>query len=269
VILWQVKFRRSFTLIDEAHFDGQDEGDGYRGLMTIGDYAGKTRTLHGRVWRAEGGLRVLAEYDIADLERISDALLDLNRESSVAQHALTQANVSMKQREVQTVEASLTDALTGVGNRRKLEQALAIEISRVHRGEGSLCAIMADIDHFKRVNDEYGHGAGDAVLKHVGGLLRAQTRPTDIVARFGGEEFVVLMPHTRLPQAATRAEKLRSALAAEIIDPLVKPVTSSFGVAELSRDESGESFLARVDAALYQAKKCGRNRVVAAESAQT
>jgi len=279
--------------------------EGYRGLMTIGDSAGKTRTLRGQVSGADNRLRVLAEYDIAELERLNESILALNRDSSVTQHALTQSNVSLTQsnvsltqsndslgqsndslaqsnvtltqanvtltqREGQLVEASLTDALTGVGNRRKLEQALAIEISRVRRGGGSLSAIMADIDHFKRVNDVYGHGTGDKVLAHFGALLRSMTRPTDIVARFGGEEFFVLMPNTPLAQAAAKAEQLRSALAAERIEPLEEPITASFGAAELALDETGEALLKRVDTALYQAKEGGRNRVItAASTAQT
>jgi diguanylate cyclase (GGDEF)-like protein len=246
----------------------QDDHDGYRGLLTIGDSAGKTRTLRGRVWRAAVDIRVLAEYDIGDLERINDAMLELNQESSVAQNTLTRANVNLKQREVQILEASLTDALTGVGNRRKLEQGLATEISRVRRDGSALSAIMTDVDHFKRVNDEYGHGVGDKVLVQLGALLRSQTRQTDIVARFGGEEFIVLMPHTSLAQAAAKAEILRGALAAELIEPLARPVTASFGVAELSGEEDGESFLGRVDKALYRAKEGGRNQVVAANSVQ-
>jgi diguanylate cyclase (GGDEF)-like protein len=195
-------------------------------------------------------------------------MLELNQESSVAQNTLTRANVNLKQREVQILEASLTDALTGVGNRRKLEQALATEISRVRHDGSALSAIMTDVDHFKRVNDEYGHGVGDKVPVQLGALLRSQTRQTDIVARFGGEEFIVLMPHTSLAQAAAKAENLRGALAAELIEPLARPVTASFGVAELSGEEDGESFLGRVDKALYRAKEGGRNQVVAANSVQ-
>jgi diguanylate cyclase (GGDEF)-like protein len=205
--------------------------ESYRGLMTIGDYAGKTRILRGRVRRTATGIRVLAEYDVVEMEKLNDAILDLNRESLIAQHTLTRANVTMKEREVQIVEASLTDVLTGVGNRRKLNQALATEVARVGRIGGSLSAIMADVDHFKLVNDVYGHGAGDKVLARVGALFNSKTRTTDIVARFGGEEFVVLMPHTSLALAVLKAEQLRSALAAEVIEPLLKPVTSSFGVA--------------------------------------
>lgn len=123
---------------------------------------------------------------------------------------------------------------------------------------------MADIDHFKRVNDEHGHGVGDKVLARLGVLLKLQTRPTDIVARFGGEEFIVLMPHTTFAQAIKRAEEIRSAFAEELIAPLTNFVTLSCGVTELVPGEEGESFLSRVDTALYRAKEGGRNRVVAA-----
>jgi two-component system cell cycle response regulator len=238
--------------------------ESYRGLMTIGDYEGKTRTLLGRVWRTCAGVRVLAEYDIAELERLNDAMLDLNREASDARQALARANVALRQREAQSALASLTDALTGLGNRRRLDEALAIEIGRAVRTGGKLGAVMADIDHFKRVNDRYGHGAGDKVLARVGALLKSQTRATDIVARFGGEEFMVLMPLASLEQSAAKAEQLRRALSAQPIDPLPEPVTASFGVAELRTGEDAESFLERVDAALYAAKRGGRDRVVAA-----
>jgi diguanylate cyclase (GGDEF)-like protein len=176
---------------------------------------------------------------------------------------LSRANVALKARESILVVESLTDALTGVGNRRMLERAVAAEINRVERHGGALSALMMDIDHFKRVNDEYGHAAGDRVLARFAALLRAQTRPTDIVTRFGGEEFVVLMPHTPLVPAAAKAEQIRAAIAAERIEPLATPLTSSFGLAELAQGEDAASFLGRSDAALYKAKDGGRNRVVA------
>ena len=237
-----------------------DSGD-YRGLITIGEYAGKTRTVLGHVWRSSFGIQVLAEFDIVELERLTDALLDLNRTGATTQHTLVRDNVALRHREVQIVEASLTDPLTGVGNRRKLDQALATEISRARRTGGTLSIAMADIDHFKEVNDRYGHGAGDTVLERFGAILIRVSRTTDIVARFGGEEFVVLMPHTNLDQAAAKAERLRIALAQEILEPLGQPVTASFGVAELIDGESAQALLSRVDKAMYEAKTSGRNRV--------
>ncbi len=187
----------------------------------------------------------------------------LDRDESLAQHALARAHIMLKQREGQLVKASLTDALTGIGNRRKLDEALASEVSRAQRSHAPLSVLMTDIDHFKWVNDEYGHSTGDRVLVLFGTILKAQCRPTDIVARFGGEEFMVLMPGTPLALASSIAERIRCVLEAEVMEPIVGPVTSSFGVAELAIGESGESLLKRVDAAMYQAKEGGRNRVIA------
>ena len=243
---------------------GDEDAGCYRGLMTIGDYAGITRTLRGRAWRTDTGLRILAEYDIAELETLADAVLNLNQESVVSQRDLIQANSALARSQSRILEDSLTDALTGVGNRRRFEQALEAEINRARRGEGPLSVVMADVDHFKRVNDDHGHGVGDKVLADLGELLKLQTRSTDVVSRFGGEEFIVLLPHTGLAQATQKAEKFRTALEARVMEALGRPVTASFGVAELADGEDRETFLARIDAALYRAKSEGRNRVVAA-----
>ncbi len=159
---------------------------------------------------------------------------------------------------------SLTDQLTGIGNRRRLEQALKEEISRAGRSGAKLSALMADLDHFKRVNDTYGHGAGDKVLETFADVLRQSTRLPDVLGRYGGEEFVVLMPNTDRDQAVISAERLRIALASTLIPPLAEPMTVSIGVVEFVPGESGDAFLGRVDEALYEAKRSGRNRVVAA-----
>lgn len=238
------------------------DGQIHRGLLTVGHYMGLTRTLHARVWRVDGQLRVLAEYDIDELERLNDTVLELNRDYANAQMDLAQTNLKLQQREAQLVAISLIDPLTGTGNRRYLEETMAREISRAGRTGGKLCLIMADLDHFKRINDNHGHQAGDRVLEAFGALLRQQTRPTDVVTRFGGEEFVVLMPHTGLAQALVIAERIRTALAAMLIDPLPSAVTASFGVAEFAVGEKDDALLRRADQALYVAKQSGRNRVV-------
>lgn len=239
------------------------DGEIHHGLLTMGDYMGQTRSLRARVWRTNGQLRVLAEYDIEELERLYDTVLELNRDYASAQLELAQTNLKLQQREALITSLSLTDPLTGLGNRRMLEESLAREIGRAERIGGKLCVIMADIDHFKRVNDVHGHEAGDKVLAAFGTLLRKQTRPTDIVTRFGGEEFLVLMPHTNLEQALVVAERIRTTLAAMLIEPLPNAITASYGVAELAAGEPGDTLLRRVDKALYEAKESGRNRVVA------
>jgi len=254
--------RPQFGALRAASLD--EHGEVYAGALTIGDFAGRTTTLSGRVWRAGDRVRILAEYDVADAERVDGALLELNRRYADGQLELAQANLRLRQNEAAIVALSLTDQLTGAGNRRRLEEALPVEVGRAKRTGDILCAFMADLDRFKRVNDEYGHAAGDVVLRAFGGLLRRLTRPTDVVARFGGEEFVVLMPQTKLEDALTVAERIRESLAAMTIDPLPAPVTVSIGVAQAGRDEAPDALLRRIDQALYAAKDAGRNRVIVA-----
>jgi diguanylate cyclase (GGDEF)-like protein len=239
------------------------DGEVYRGLLSIGDHMETVRTLRARVWRRDAKLQVLAEYDVEEMERLNDKILTLNCDYADAQFKLAQINLKLQQREAEIVSLTLTDSLTGIGNRRRLQQALATEISRAERTEQKLCAFMADLDHFKLVNDNFGHEAGDKVLSAFGELLRGQTRATETVARAGGEEFVVLMPHTDLAHGQAAAERIRRALAALRIEPLSQGVTASFGVAELAPGEDGVAFMRRIDSALYQAKHSGRNRVVA------
>ncbi len=241
-----------------------ENGKAHEGLLTIGDYLGVTQTLRSRITRVGDHLRVLAEHDVEELERMTTVVLDLNREYANAQLELAQTNLKLHQREAQILESAMTDPLTGVGNRRRLEQALALEIERAEQTGEPLAAFMADLDHFKRVNDEYGHQAGDKVLAAFGQLLREHTRTTDILARFGGEEFVALLPHTGLAQAVAIAERTRKAVERLEIEPVPHPVTGSFGVAVLAPGERGEGLIRRLDALLYAAKNAGRNRVVAA-----
>jgi two-component system cell cycle response regulator len=248
-----------FATLARAH--GGADGEIHHGLLTVGDYLGRSRSLRTRIWRVNGQLRVLAEYDIEELEQLYATVLELNRDNAGAQFELAQTNLRLQQREAQILAVSLTDPLTGVGNRRRLEQALALEISRAERTDGTLCAFMADLDHFKRVNDTYGHEAGDKVLAAFSYLLRRCTRATDVVARFGGEEFVVLMPATDLVQASAIGERIRGEFAACRVEPLPDPVMASFGVAELKAGEQGHALLRRADSALYAAKQLGRNCV--------
>jgi two-component system cell cycle response regulator len=248
-----------------ALLQAPEDADGliHRGLLTLGDPLRDQRSLDSRVWRVNGQVRLLAEYDVDDLERLYDIVIELNRDYAKAQFELAQTNLKLQQREAEIRAVSLTDPLTGVGNRRRLEQALECEVSRTARTGEPCSAFMADLDHFKHINDTNGHEAGDGVLVAFGDLLRRETRPTDVVARFGGEEFVVLMPHTTLGQALATAERIRAALAKGAVGSQDIFVTGSFGVARLAPDETVDAFLRRLDQALYGAKHSGRNCVVA------
>lgn len=161
-------------------------------------------------------------------------------------------------------EASNRDGLTGIYNRRYLEQALSREFGRVKRYDGTLSLIMIDLDHFKRVNDQKGHLAGDEVIRRAAETLNHGVRDTDTLGRYGGEEFVVLLPQTKIDGALILAERLRGLIAAEPIiyndEPIA--VTISVGVAEMNSDiASHEQLLQHADEALYESKKNGRNRV--------
>lgn len=161
------------------------------------------------------------------------------------------------------------DHVTGLGNRRMLDESIAVEINRVRRHGGALSLMMADIDHFRQINDRLGHAIGDDVLQRFGELLRAQVRPTDMVARFEADEFVALMPHTRLAEAYRTSERIRGTLSGHPFGPVGRPVTASLGVAELMPEESPESLLRRARAALTRAKRCGRDKVMTAEAADS
>jgi two-component system cell cycle response regulator len=168
----------------------------------------------------------------------------------------------------QTVAMSVTDALTGLHNRRYLESHLAAIIKEAATHVRPVSLLIADIDHFKRINDTYGHDAGDCVLKELACRIKRNTRAVDLACRLGGEEFVILMPETDRRRAGQVAERLRATIAA---DPFVLPgrspirVTASLGLASLNgAADTTEALFKRADEALYSAKREGRNRVMTA-----
>ncbi|WP_374433620.1 diguanylate cyclase [Inhella sp.] len=158
---------------------------------------------------------------------------------------------------------SRQDALTLLPNRRAADEHLARLFARLRAGQGGFALALADVDHFKRVNDQQGHAIGDRALAHLAAQLRAQARPVDLVARFGGEEFVLLLPDVDAATAHAVAERQCQAAAAEPLrlGATALPLSISLGVGVARADDSAESLLARVDAALYRAKAAGRNRV--------
>ena len=154
-----------------------------------------------------------------------------------------------------------TDALTEIFNRMKFDKLLTIEIKRVQRNKSPLSLIMFDIDHFKRVNDTYGHLAGDDILKRLTKLVSANIRATDIFARWGGEEFVIQAPGDTLDDAIIFANKLRSKIEKyNFSEP--KKITASFGVTTFKSEDNNITLLNRADKALYRAKEGGRNQVM-------
>jgi diguanylate cyclase (GGDEF)-like protein len=199
-------------------------------------------------------LASLAEAADANAQAAEEARRQLEREIA-----------ERRQLEQQLRQMATTDALTGAMNRGHFLTLGQREVSRVQALGLGLAVVMLDVDHFKMINDQHGHPAGDAALQHLVGLLRAGTRRVDLLGRMGGEEFAVVLPAVTDDIAMEIAERLRAMVARAKLTHGGTEITMtiSLGVASLSRDEATlETCLARADAALYAAKHGGRNRVM-------
>ncbi|MCC6501636.1 MAG: GGDEF domain-containing protein [Deltaproteobacteria bacterium] len=155
-----------------------------------------------------------------------------------------------------------TDGLTGAYNRVKFNEIIKLEMGRARRYQRPLSISIFDIDDFKRVNDTFGHNAGDSVLISISDIVRKHIRETSYLFRWGGEEFVLLLPEADLEGALTQAERIRQEIA-ELVFAQADSVTASFGLAQYRENDTADSFLKRADEAMYKAKSGGKNRVVA------
>ena len=183
-----------------------------------------------------------------------------------ASHAMLEdANRRLRELNTDLRELASTDGLTGLFNRRYMDITLDGEVSRRNRYSGALSVIMFDIDYFKKINDAYGHQSGDDVLRTLADILQSSVRATDIPGRFGGEEFLIILPETEVKNAQLLAERLRSRIEEVVVqsgNESIK-ITVSLGIAgvnESIKTVSTEQLLAAVDAALYAAKDAGRNQ---------
>jgi diguanylate cyclase (GGDEF)-like protein len=220
--------------------------------------------LYQRLAELERHNTLLSRQAVESAEQLDVARSALGQEVTKrlwAERELTQANRRLRVK-------ALRDALTGLYNRGYLEESLERETSRARRSEQPLGVMMVDVDHFKRVNDTFGHAAGDAVLRAVGQYLLSLARAEDIPCRYGGEEFVLVMAHASPATVQERAERLRvgvQALAIEHDGRSIDPVTLSVGIAMFpEHGDDWRAVLHAADTALYSAKAEGRNRVVMA-----
>lgn len=175
---------------------------------------------------------------------------------------LERSNEQLQENETKILQLMRTDGLTGVANRRHLDEQLQIELEKAQRYGSVLSVIMADLDNFKHINDSYGHLKGDEVIVTFTAVLNECVRSADFVARFGGEEFFIILPETGRAGAELLAERIRVAMQAKKIEGVPHSVTASFGLTEVLRHDALERIVQRADQALYQAKEAGRNRVV-------
>ncbi|MFB2864405.1 diguanylate cyclase [Aeromonas sp. MdU4] len=171
---------------------------------------------------------------------------------------LARLNDELQQKVAENRELAETDALTGAASRYRLERALQLECERARRFHQPFTVIAMDVDNFKQINDSYGHHAGDQTLINIVARIRRHIREIDLLARWGGDEFMVLLPNTSHADALLVASKFQALMASEPVSPHVS-ATMSLGLAEYQQDEQKESLMVRADRALYQAKLQGKN----------
>ncbi|HEY2744763.1 MAG TPA: diguanylate cyclase [Polyangia bacterium] len=290
----QIEARRTYASVDVAAFlvDGKEQFDDYRAahgtLRHAVERAGLAaeRRHQGELTRANSwagvvlallvvlgvfGLRALVRRTIRPLAALSDAAergevsVDVVRESGLREVLVLAETLERLFRSVN--DRAMRDGLTRVYNRGFLADWLPRQLRLSRRNGSPLSALMVDLDHFKRINDTYGHGAGDQVLVALARCIETQLRSTDVVVRYGGEEFTVLLPDTPVAGGFVTAERLRAAIAAMTEReglPAGLRITASIGVAAIGSGDDGSQLITRADGALYQAKRGGRNRVVTA-----
>ena len=225
--------------------------------------------LHALAFRLQQRMAEMEGFNARLNQRVAEYAAQLMAARSALEQEVTKriwAEKELTEANLRLHDKAVRDALTGLYNRRYLEESLDREVSRARRRGLPIGVMMIDIDHFKRVNDASGHAAGDAVLRAVGQYVLSLTRGEDILCRYGGEEFVLVMAHASPRAVWERAEALREGvqgLKVEHGNLQLGPVTVSIGIAMLpDQGEDGQSVLIAADAALYVAKRSGRNRVV-------
>jgi diguanylate cyclase (GGDEF)-like protein len=201
-------------------------------------------------------------------ERVGALTATSGRAGAFAEHHLEllrfiARTIALDVQNIRLHKVAVTDVLTGAYNREFLAQRLPVEVERAQAGDQTLSLAMLDVDHFKAVNDQHGHDAGDEVLAEVAVRLRGAIRADDLLVRYGGEEFLVVLPRTDAARAWEVAERMRARLAAQpfLIGGAGLEIAASVGVAQLRPSEAAADLIRRADAALYTAKARGRNRV--------
>lgn len=202
---------------------------------------------------AEGNLQTRAQFRTGPLLDVGDTFDTMAAEVARQLSQLEKSRLALE-------DLAGTDRLTGVGNRRAFDQTTELEVARSQRYGIPVSVILLDVDHFKRINDQYGHAMGDQCLIGIAQRIKSRLRDTDTVFRWGGEEFAIVTPCTPVSGASALAESLRTSIAEQPF-PTVGHITASFGIAQLLPSETAHTWVTRADGYLYEAKHLGRNRV--------
>lgn len=197
---------------------------------------------------------------VSDIQRREKAELEVRQLNEVLEKRVAERTHELLEKNQQLLQLAVTDSLTGLYNRLKLDQVLTDEFKRSCRYGSAFALILLDVDRFKAVNDNFGHAVGDQVLVEMGRLLKHGTRSVDVVGRWGGEEFLIICSDTEFKGAVALAEKLRQMIEGHPF-PVVGQTTASFGVSTFGSGDTIAGMLARADSALYRSKRSGRNRV--------
>jgi diguanylate cyclase len=241
-------------------------------MKLISDALGMSASYDASLSGANKKLESVQNRD--QLQKIVESLVKSTREMQDTNKALEQrltlskSEISNLQQSLEAIRAeSLTDPLTGLGNRKYFDRSIEMAVQTALANGEPLSLLMFDIDHFKSFNDSYGHLTGDQVLRLVGLSLKQTIKGQDITARYGGEEFAVVLPNTALRQALTVADHIRRAVMSKELKKkstgeILGRVTISVGVSMLKPDDDTDSLIERADACLYAAKRNGRNRVI-------
>lgn len=234
------------------------------GVITVAVFI----TLCSYILFAADGWFVVAQYTTEFKLRLLYSFATVTFLSAFYEHSRQTSFNIVKDLSDKFEKQAQQDTLTRLPNRRGIQQFIEFESARARRQKKPLTLILCDIDRFKRVNDQYGHDGGDVVLKHVSDLFKASIREQDGVARWGGEEFLFVLPDTDESNAVVLAEKVRETLATSPVDIQQKKVviTASFGVAQIDFEQGLDKALTLADKALYKAKEKGRNKVLSASS---
>ena len=252
-----------FSALDDRPLDLstlEDHDDGVTARLTGTDLLFRCKVYPadppGEQWLVSCDAMVGENLDVIEgMTLLTTELTNLSRELKKRNDELFRANARIE-------KLTRTDPLTGLSNRRHLMERLELELARTRRSNSPLALAMYDLDKFKSVNDTYGHAAGDAVLKAFAEVMRSSTRSVDLVARWGGEEFVLLFPETGQEEARIVVERTREAQARQTVLEDGRVVTVSFGLSVQGPEDTADALLSRADAALYEAKKGGRNQLV-------